>query len=99
MLTTIKDLVYDPASSLDSMNIIQVLLRKIGALEDGYRMEYDAEHNHFVAFATFNFFDILEDIFDPVVNYGKNNATMIAYVFNALRTILNGPRMKTNKRS
>lgn len=84
-----KDLVYDPNSSLDSMNIIKVLLRKIGSFEDGFRMEYDKDKNNFVAFATFNFFDILEEIFDPVVNYGKSNATMVAYIFNALSTILN----------
>lgn len=93
-----KDLVYNPNSSLDSMNIIQVLLRKIGNLEDGYRLEFDKDEKYFVAFTTFNFFEILENIFDPVLNYGKNNATMVTYVFNALTAILNGATVENKQK-
>ena len=89
-MKSITSTVYAPNSTLSSMNVIKVLLRRIAQFKDGYLMKWSGQDSFFVAFKTLDFSQVIQDIYDPILNYGFDNGIIIKYIFQSLDTISQG---------
>ncbi|MBG9979570.1 DUF2254 family protein [Facklamia lactis] len=89
-MKSITSTIYAPNSTLSSMNVIKVLLRRIAQFKDGYLIEGEDMDRSFVAFKTLDFSEVIQDIYDPVLNYGFDNGIIIKYIFQSLETISQG---------
>ncbi len=86
-LRAISPGINDPNTAIHCINIIGVLLSKLGEIKGRYTVIKDENSKSEVVYEDFHFKEDLYFSFYQIVHYGKQDISVILAIFNALKTI------------
>ena len=86
-LRAISPGINDPNTAIHCINILGVLLGKLGEIEDRFTIVKEENSKSKIVFEDFYFSEDLYFTFYQIIHYGKEDISIVLAILNALRTI------------
>ena len=86
-LRAISPGINDPNTAIHCINILGVLLSKLGAIKGRYTVIEDEDSKAVVVYEDFDFKEDMYFTFYQILHYGKKDISILVAMFNALKTI------------
>ncbi len=79
--------INDPNTSIHCINILGVIMGKLGEIDGRYTILKDSKTDSQVVYGDFNFKAELYFTFYQIIHYGKKDVSIVIALYNALKTI------------